>query len=530
MILGMKGAGISTQIKKLCDKYKVEELKLKDNFLSRMKVEKEVRKRRRLLDRGFKAPPAVEEGEEPPVDEEIENDPDDFSKEDHEKELMKLICPSEKSLIIDGTWNNFPEEAVTAVDAAGFAGLLIESRRVPELVIMLKCDEQNAFDRLIDYEATKAEFEKLMELRRQAKAKQRAEDRATKMQELRDGMKDDEEKSPDDKEAEVQQAMKDWDDARDQEEEAADEDDPEKPNLEEMMNKQKETIQAQREADEGFLTELAEALKEKGVPVIDDINTDTSADFVFIKLNDKIKAHFQMRPDLLERQQAQKLTLKELPTYEERSYTYKQSKFGFNCPINPTNPIKTKNYAVLYRERIYYLSDADNQQKFLLEPSKYTKGVEPIPLDIQMIPKVSVIGLPKSGKSTLCQQIAKCTGAVHLQMDEIIQRYIDNDCNQCEKLRVYMKQEGRGIDDVLMVTLLARRLKAKDCLANGFVLEDFPRTRGQAQQMARMGITPLNVLYIRIPTEEVYKRTDAIKNSDFSSNRTILGKRLRYLD
>jgi adenylate kinase family enzyme len=93
-----------------------------------------------------------------------------------------------------------------------------------------------------------------------------------------------------------------------------------------------------------------------------------------------------------------------------------------------------------------------------------------------------------------------------------------------------MKQEGRGIDDVLMVTLLARRLKAKDCLANGFVLEDFPRTRGQAQQMARMGITPLNVLYIRIPTEEVYKRTDAIKNSDFSSNRTILGKRLRYLD
>jgi len=43
-----------------------------------------------------------------------------------------------------------------------------------------------------------------------------------------------------------------------------------------------------------------------------------------------------------------------------------------------------------------------------------------------------------------------------------------------------MKQEGRGIDDVTMVTLLAKRLKAKDCLANGFILEDFPRTRGQA--------------------------------------------------
>jgi hypothetical protein len=70
------------------------------------------------------------------------------------------------------------------------------------------------------------------------------------------------------------------------------------------------------------LQEFAEALREKGVPVIDDIETETSADFVFVKLNDRIKSHFQMRPDLLERQQAQKLTVKELPTYEQRSYIY----------------------------------------------------------------------------------------------------------------------------------------------------------------------------------------------------------------
>jgi YHS domain-containing protein len=58
------------------------------------------------------------------------------------------------------------------------------------------------------------------------------------------------------------------------------------------------------------------------------------------------------------------------------------SKFGVNCPICPTNPIKTKEFAVLYRERIYYLSDADEQEKFLMQPSKYSKDVEPIPLDI----------------------------------------------------------------------------------------------------------------------------------------------------
>jgi hypothetical protein len=158
---------------------------------------------------------------------------------------MKMICPADKSFIIDGTWNGFGDEgAVSAVEAGAFATLLTDSRRVPELVIMLKCEETSAFDRLIDSETTKAEFEKLMEARTEAKSKLRVEDRATKEQELQDALKDDEEKTQEDKESEVKQGMAEWDEARDAEEEAADEDDPEKPNLEEMMNKQKETIQA----------------------------------------------------------------------------------------------------------------------------------------------------------------------------------------------------------------------------------------------------------------------------------------------
>jgi len=74
-----------------------------------------------------------------------------------------------------------------------------------------------------------------------------------------------------------------------------------------------------------------------------------------------------------------------------------------------------------------------------------------------------------------------------------------------------MKQEGRGIDDQLMVTLLAKRLQARDCLANGWVIEDFPRTRAQAAQMARLGVVPANVFFVRVSIEEVYKRTESVK-------------------
>lgn len=191
-----------------------------------------------------------------------------------------------------------------------------------------------------------------------------------------------------------------------------------------------------------------------------------------------------MRQDLIERQQAKPLSNKRIPDrpktvlqFHEDSFTYRQSKFGRHSPISPSNPVKVRDCAVLYRERVYYLADSDEQKAFLLQPSKYTKGVESIPLDVLVKPRVLVLGLPKSGKSDLCQRISNLTGAVHLQMDEIIDRYIERDSKQCEKLGASMKQEGRGIDDQLMVTLLAKRLQAKDCLANGWILEDFPRTR-----------------------------------------------------
>lgn len=217
MILGMKGAGITTQINMLCAKYKLQPFNLKDEFLARMKTEKEVRKRRRLLDRGFRAPPADQDPEEPWVDVEIEEDPEDFDKEAHERELLKMILDSSKGLVIDGTWNGFPEEAVTATDGAGYANLLTESRRAPELVVVLKCKEAAAFERLIDAEATKAEYERLEQERLDKRAAERAKDRAAKLVEVQEALKEEtdpntgEEMTPAAREAAAAEEMTKWD-------------------------------------------------------------------------------------------------------------------------------------------------------------------------------------------------------------------------------------------------------------------------------------------------------------------------------
>ena len=89
MVLGTKGSGVTTQIRLICDKYKLDDFNLKDEYLARLKAEKEIRKRRRLLDRGFRAPqPPEEDGMDYPPDPEIEDDPEDFDREAHEREVM----------------------------------------------------------------------------------------------------------------------------------------------------------------------------------------------------------------------------------------------------------------------------------------------------------------------------------------------------------------------------------------------------------------------------------------------------------
>ena len=171
--------------------------------------------------------------------------------------------------------------------------------------------------------------------------------------------------------------------------------------LDELQAAALETLQAQREADEGYIEELAGACEEKNI-AFSKLVTDTSAEFVHLKLSDMLKGHFPERRSLIERNLATALSAKDLP-FHEQSFTYKQSKFGKNCPMHQAAPAKTKDFAVLYRERIYYPGSAEAQAKFLADPARYTKGVEACPTDVQVKPACLVVGPPKSGKSTLCE-------------------------------------------------------------------------------------------------------------------------------
>ena len=106
--------------------------------------------------------------------------------------------------------------------------------------------------------------------------------------------------------------------------------------------------------------------------------------------------------------------------------------------------------------------------------------------------------LPRSF-SSVCRRVANPfsqrasrlkTGMVHLKMNKIVQEFVDVDSCEAVKLRRLIKKEGRGLDDDTLVNLLTKRMMFEDCQTNGFIIEDFPRTRGQAQALAKKGFCP----------------------------------------
>jgi adenylate kinase family enzyme len=80
--------------------------------------------------------------------------------------------------------------------------------------------------------------------------------------------------------------------------------------------------------------------------------------------------------------------------------------------------------------------------------------------------------------------------------------------------------------DVTLVDLVAKRINMKDCMQNGWLLDGFPQTRQQAKLLLNKGINPTNVFNLQLPIEKCYERSMETSNTNFSSIRTILSRRL----
>ena len=95
--------------------------------------------------------------------------------------------------------------------------------------------------------------------------------------------------------------------------------------------------------------------------------------------------------------------------------------------------------------------------------------------------KIVMLGAPGAGKGTQAKRIAAKFSIPHISTGDIFRANITNNTPLGAKAKSYM-DKGELVPDELVIELIMDRFAQDDCV-NGYVLDGFPRTIPQAEEL-----------------------------------------------
>ena len=121
---------------------------------------------------------------------------------------------------------------------------------------------------------------------------------------------------------------------------------------------------------------------------------------------------------------------------------------------------------------------------------------------------IVLLGPPGAGKGTQAELIVNKYGIPQISTGDIFRANIKNGTELGMKAKSYM-DKGDLVPDELVVDLVKDRLEQDDC-SNGFMLDGFPRTVYQAEELDKImearGLKITAVLNIDVQPEKLVKR------------------------
>ena len=126
-----------------------------------------------------------------------------------------------------------------------------------------------------------------------------------------------------------------------------------------------------------------------------------------------------------------------------------------------------------------------------------------------MAVNVVMLGPPGAGKGTQGERFAMGHRIQRISTGDILRDEIHRHTSLGAAAKAVMDR-GELVSDQVMIGIITNRLALPD-VANGFVLDGFPRTVGQAQALDELmiGRDPLIVLDIVVPESELVRRLGA---------------------
>ena len=117
--------------------------------------------------------------------------------------------------------------------------------------------------------------------------------------------------------------------------------------------------------------------------------------------------------------------------------------------------------------------------------------------------KLIIFGPPSAGKGTQAQRLSERYGIPQIATGDLLRDAVAKQTPLGAEIKSYLDSGRLGPDD-LIVQLISDRVSKPDC-ANGYILDGFPRTTGQARELDKMTEVDI-VLNIVVDMERLVER------------------------
>lgn len=124
--------------------------------------------------------------------------------------------------------------------------------------------------------------------------------------------------------------------------------------------------------------------------------------------------------------------------------------------------------------------------------------------------RIIMLGRQGAGKGTQCRRVAEHYGIPHISTGEILRNAVRQGTVVGRRVKRVL-DEGRLVEDDLMVSLVQGRVGEADARVSGYVLDGFPRTLGQAEAFDEITeVRPVNVVIdLEVQRDVVLRRLSA---------------------
>ena len=122
--------------------------------------------------------------------------------------------------------------------------------------------------------------------------------------------------------------------------------------------------------------------------------------------------------------------------------------------------------------------------------------------------RLLMAGSPGSGKGTHGRRLAAHLGIPHIATGDLLREQVALGSEIGREAQAYMDR-GDYVPDTVMIEMIRLRLSHPDA-QNGFILDGFPRTQGQADELdkllADLGQSIDAMIVLEVPVEEMVRR------------------------